>query len=265
MANSWSLLATNRSISRASVVAFVAGTFVVAQLVACTSASIEMRLVADDDAGTPDGIAPAETALDAASGDSSVAEASDASADVVATDGNKAALCAETFGTSLTAPYGRLDGTVLAVLKPTDQHCPRPNGDHLIVQVTTNGAPYRMVVNVLATFSGVDPNVRLKHVVHGLIGPPWAEGWHTDVTLDYVTNLAVANDTFTPYPMTELSERVTEAIAIGDKVSIFASTSGGDSAHLVHRNRNQRDGAIVLHADGPSPEYLLFAFANQTF
>ncbi|MFO0678052.1 MAG: hypothetical protein U0169_16070 [Polyangiaceae bacterium] len=235
---------------------------------ACTSGSVERRSL--DDEGTSDAAGTTPTGLDesdAGSADASVAP--DAPPDVMSEPDvdpkDKAARCASEFGTALTAPYGRLDGTVLAVLKPTDQQCPRPNGDHVIVQVTMNGAPYRMVVNVLSTVAGVSPDVRILETPHTLVGPPWSEGWHTDASLDYVSDLGVGLASFTPYPMATLSDRIADRIVLGDHVSVYASTSGGDSAHLVHRNKTGRDGALVLHADGPNPEFVLFAFANQSF
>src|SRR4051812_39193939 len=72
---------------------------------------------------------------------------------------DKSAACASTFGNALTNAFGRLDGTVLAVVAPGNQRCAMPNGTHVVVQVTMDGAAYRMVVNVLST-SG-DPHVWL--------------------------------------------------------------------------------------------------------
>jgi hypothetical protein len=182
-------------------------------------------------------------------------------------DGSKAAACAAEFGTLLTAPYGRLDGTVLAVVEPGNPVCPRPNRSHVVLQVTAQGAPYRLVVNVMSTFDGVDPNVRHRVFSHGLPAPAWAEGWHPGVELDYPSALGVhsGDPEFVAYPMPELARRVVDVIPLGGHVSVYAATSGGDSAHKVHRNSNRADGAIVLEADGEAPRWLLFHFANQTF
>src|SRR5436305_1469514 len=62
----------------------------------------------------------------------------------------------------------------------------------------------------------------------------------------------------------ELTQMVTDRLAPDAPVSVFASTSGGDSAHLVHRNLTDQDGAIVVDPTG-APLYLLFAFADQSF
>src|SRR5262249_7095216 len=70
---------------------------------------------------------------------------------------DKAANCAATFGQALTSSFGRIDGAVLAVVKPSDTQCPLPNSDHVILQVTMNGEAYRLVVNVQSDFG--DPQV----------------------------------------------------------------------------------------------------------
>jgi hypothetical protein len=176
---------------------------------------------------------------------------------------DKAAACASAFGTALTAPYGRIDGTALAVVKPADTQCALPNGDHVTLQVTMNGAVYRMVINVLST--GADPDVQYLALDHALPGPAWAEGWHTGLTLDYVTDLGVHSTGFTPHPMAELIGIVNDAITLQQKVSVYASTTGGASAHLIHRNGAGNDGAIVLDAAGPAPRVLLFHFSDQVF
>lgn len=176
---------------------------------------------------------------------------------------DKAAACASTFGSAIPSGFSRSDGTVLAVVKPSDTQCPLPNNDHLILQITMNGEAYRMVINIQSSFG--DPNVQYLALDHALPGPAWAEGVHTGVSLDYVADLGVHSGDFTPHPLAELADITTDAITLGQKVSVFAQSSGGASAHLIHRNGNNLDGAIVLDADGPAPRALLFHFADQTF
>ncbi|MBI5479023.1 MAG: hypothetical protein HY906_09215 [Deltaproteobacteria bacterium] len=181
-------------------------------------------------------------------------------------DAGKAAACASTFGSELTAAFGRLDGTVLAVVGPADTQCAMPNSDHLVVQATMHGAAYRMVVNVLS--SGADTNVYLAEVDAPLAGGAFEEGWHPGYALDYVSTLGVHSDAFTPYPMAELAALVTDAIELGAPISVYATSSGGSyshSAHLVHRNDPNADGAIVLRPDTGTPRYLLFRFGDQAF
>lgn len=178
---------------------------------------------------------------------------------------DKAALCASTFGDAIPKGFSRLDGTVLAVVQPKDKGCPRPNGDHVIVQVVAGGANYRMVVNVASDRPGADPRVGFATVEHALVGPAWAEGPHKNIDLDYVVQLDEHADAFTPYDMEPLSQRIADALTIGAPVSVFASSDGGDSAHKIHRNAQSEDGAIIVDPTGPSPKWLLFRFQNQTF
>ncbi len=181
-------------------------------------------------------------------------------------DGSKSTACTATFGSDLTAPYGRLDGTVLAILEPGNQSCPRPNSTHIVLEVAAKGSNYRMVVNVQSDFAGADPDVRFQSLHAPLPAPAWGEGWHADAVLDYVTTLNVHSTSgFTATKMTELAPKVADALTVGAKVSVYASTSGGDSAHLIHRNQTNQDGAIVIDPDGTSPTFLLFHFAEQTF
>jgi hypothetical protein len=179
---------------------------------------------------------------------------------------DKARACAVVFGSSLTNSFGRLDGTVRAVVPPGHPTCPMPNGTHLVVQVMMAGQAYRMVTNVLSD-SG-DPRVFLHELDAPLAGPAWAEGWHPGYQLDYATTLHVASDVFVPHDMTTTVDMVTDRIELGAKVSVFATSSGGanaSGAHLVHRNTTNADGAIVIGPDTASPHWILFRFDEQTF
>ncbi len=185
---------------------------------------------------------------------------------------DKAAPCASTFGGALTRDFGRLDGTLHAVVGPTDTQCALPNDDHLVVQVAMGGAVYRIVINVLSDGrNGTDTRLRYQALAHPLVGGPWAEGWHPGATLDYATTLGAHSTTgFEPVAMAALVERVTARLVLGARISAFATSSGGTraaSAHLVHRGQPAlgEDGALVLDPDGPSPTYLLFHFDGSEF
>jgi len=232
-------------------------------LVTLAVSSLALAACNDDPAGTYS--AGGGTSTSSSSGSSSTSTGA-AGAGGAAPDGgsiDKAAACASTFGQALTAPYGRLDGTVLAVVKPTDTQCPMPNSDHLILQVTMNGEAYRMVINIQSTVG--DPNVQYLDLDHAPVGPPWSEGWHTGIALDYVQHFGVQSGDFTPYALADLANVVTDAITLGQKVSVFAQTSGGSSAHQIHRNGSNVDGAVVLDPEGAKPRALLFHFADQVF
>src|SRR5512143_2920915 len=169
---------------------------------------------------------------------------------------SKADSCASTFGNALTNSYGRVDGTILAVVLPAYQACAQPNSTHIVLQMTMNGAAYRMVINT---------DVLVDQVDAPLAGPAWSDGWHTDAHLDYVSTLGVASSAFTQ--PTDIVALVTDQLELGAHVSVFGTSSGGvkaDSAHLIHRNSANADGAIVIHPD-TSPHYILFRFSNQSF
>jgi hypothetical protein len=180
------------------------------------------------------------------------------------TDVDKAATCAATFGMGLTDAFGRLDGTVLAVVPPGDNACAKPNSTHVVIQVVTEGAAYRMVLDVLS--SSGNPDVFFDEIDAPLAAGPWAEGWHPGVTLDYIDTLSLHSTAFTEMVEAALVARVTTAIDLGSHISVFASSAGApDSAHLIHRNLPGADGAIVVRPESALPHYLLFRFADQSF
>ena len=179
---------------------------------------------------------------------------------------DKAAACASTFGSSLTASFGRLDGTVRAVVPPGHPTCPLRNGTHLVLQVTMHDEVYRLVVNVQSD-SG-DPRVFFHELDAPLAGAAWADGWHPGEQLDYVSTLHVTSDLFTPLTKAVLTAQITDEIELGAHISVFGTSSGGlnsSNAHLVHRNLTNADGAIVIHPDSATPHYLLFRFDEQVF
>jgi len=179
-------------------------------------------------------------------------------------DVDKAASCAAAFGDALTNAFGRLDGTILAVVPPADDACADPNSTHLVLQVTIGGVAYRMVLDVLS--SSGNPDVFFYEEDNPLVAGAWQEGWHPGVALDYVGTLALKSTAFTEMTEAALVDKVTGEITVGDHVSVFAtSMDEPDSAHLIHRNLTNQDGAIVLRPDTATPHYLLFRFAEQSF
>jgi len=178
-------------------------------------------------------------------------------------DVDKAATCAETFGDALTNAFGRLDGTVLAVVPPADDACADINGTHVVIQVTLSGVAYRMVLDVLSD-SG-NPDVFFYEEDAPLAAGAWSEGWHAGVSLDYVGTLGLHSTVFTEMKEAALVDKVTSEVEIGSHVSVFATSAGeADSAHLIHRNLTNQDGAIVLNPE-TAPHYLLFRFSDQSF
>jgi hypothetical protein len=173
--------------------------------------------------------------------------------------------CASTFASALTSAFGRIDGTLLSVVAPQDKQCVWVNDDHLVLQVTVSGQVYRMVVNILSDRAG-DQRVRLADVERPLPEPAWSEGWHAGAALDYVNSLSMHSTAdFTPYEMYPLVAQVSDRLTLGAPISVYATSSGGSSAHKVHRNYTGQDGAIVIEPTGAKPRFLLFHFSEQTF
>ena len=80
------------------------------------------------------------------------------------------------------------------VLAPGNKTCVAPNSTHLVLELSFSGAVYRMVVDVNDLAS---PNtIRFKSISHALIGGPWADGWHTGIPLDYVSDLGLHSTDF---------------------------------------------------------------------
>lgn len=170
------------------------------------------------------------------------------------------------FGTELTNGFGRLDGTLLAVQRPSDTQCAWPNDDHLVVQVLVHGDAYRMVVNILADGrNGTDTSLRFADVPAPLTAPAWEEGWHLGAALDYADTLGVHVADFTPYEMADLVEEVASRLVLDAPISVYATSNDRpESAHLIHRNGSDHDGALVVDPTG-DPHFLIFHFDGQSF
>jgi hypothetical protein len=198
-------------------------------------------------------------ATDAGAHDAGRVDASDAGDGGV----DKSKPCVSTFGQGIgTVGFARFDGTVVAVLPPNDQACAAPNSTHLVLEMSFAGAVYRMVIDV--DDSAAPGTIHGTTLSHALVGGPWADGWHA-VPLDYVTTLGLHSTSLPSMTTASAVAEITAALDLGAHVSVFATAQGEvDSAHLVHRNLTNQDGAIVVDVDG-SPRWLLFAFSDQTF
>jgi len=171
------------------------------------------------------------------------------------------------WGSGLSAAFGRIDGTITAIAKPSSTGCDQSNSTHFVLEVTMGGAPYPLVVNVQDTASSPG-YVYFGETDAALAGVPWADGWHTDAAekLDYVNNLGIHSTAFTALSETDLVNAIICELVPGDQVSVYALGWGTNGAHDIHRNTGGggADGAIVLHAT-TNPHYLMFHFVNQTF
>jgi hypothetical protein len=172
--------------------------------------------------------------------------------------------CADTFGTELTQKFGRIDGTLFAIVKPEDQECTRPNSAHVNLEVMMHGAVYRMLINVESDQTQ-DARVRFFATDATLPESPWEEGWHTTGTpIDYGQTFGVHSTSFTPYVKADLVKLILSEVKIGDKLAIYATGFGEDGGHNIHRNGANNDGAVIVNPDGKA-RVLLFHFEGQTF
>ena len=93
---------------------------------------------------------------------------------------------------------------------------------------------------------------------------PWAEGWHTGVSEDYVARGVHSSD-LTSQTRAQIASTLTTEIATVNHISIFAVGYGPDGAHLMHRNGSGRDGLIVTEPLSRPSHARMFAFSDQTF
>jgi hypothetical protein len=171
--------------------------------------------------------------------------------------------CVATFGQDLTNGFGRLDGTLVAVVPPTNTSCPAVNSTHLVLEIRANGNVYRIVAAVSSTIG--NPVMALAERDATLEGPVWTEGWNLGIAFDFVNTLGLHRLDFTPTPEPQLIAAITAKLVIGAKVSVFGTVENEpDSAHLIHRNAPDEDGGIIINPDN-SPHYMLMRFDNQLF
>ena len=171
----------------------------------------------------------------------------------------KAENCATEFGSLFTKTNGRADGTLVALVRPSDQQCAMPNGSHVTVQLSIHGQVQRLVVSV--------KEIAITTVSEPLLGPPYEEGWHADQSIDYWTDLGVHSTDFSSATMDETVDFICAHLDLGAEVSVFAYSDGEkpSSAHQIHRNDKYPDGAIVAHPTSKNPIYLLFRYEDQVF
>ena len=171
--------------------------------------------------------------------------------------------CTGTFGSAMTATFGRLDGFLVAIVNPNTTTSCRGDDNHIHLQVKVNGGIEDIAVNIASTTG--NPDVDFLTVNAALRGGAWTEGWHPGQTLDYATSLGVHSGNFTEQTPTGLTTLVDNAIAGANHVSIFATGFDPTGGHLIHREGSSHDGAIVIDPTTSNPTYLLFHFTTQSF
>lgn len=158
--------------------------------------------------------------------------------------------CTSNFGRGLSQTFGRLDGILVSVVPANHNGC-NGDGTHVHLQVESGAATYDIAVNI----DGLS-----AEIAHAPLAA-WADGWHPGVSLDYPADLAVHAPAFATTNARTFEERLSAA----NHVSIYATGYGSDGAHLVHRNGGGHDGAVVLDPLGPSAQFLVFRFPQQSF
>lgn len=171
--------------------------------------------------------------------------------------------CTSTFGSAMSATFGRLDGFLVSVVNPNTTTACRGDDNHIHLQVKVNGGIEDIAVNIASTTG--NPDLDFRTISAALRGGAWAEGWHPGQTLDYPTNLGAGATSFTEETPTQLTSVVDSAIGNANHVSIFTTGFDATGGHLIHRQGSSHDGAIVINPTTTSPTYLLFHFTTQSF
>lgn len=174
--------------------------------------------------------------------------------------------CTTTFGHSITAQYGRLDGVVRAVVLPGDTSC-ASDDDHVIVQIDVDGETYATWVNVESNVQETDPQIRFAQLRAPLQLGAWSEGWHPAIgQLDYAFTLNVHTSSFAPMSKAAAATQIAQLVKKGAQVSAFVDGfATADGGHKVHRNGYGKDGALVVIEPSGAPRWLLFHFSQQLF
>ncbi len=160
--------------------------------------------------------------------------------------------CTSALGNAISGGFGRLDGTVFALV-PAKTHVCNSDSSHLHVQIQSNGAVYDAAVNLDGQSLSLSAPLKAG---------AWSEGWHGASSLDYVRDLSVHSNLFRPTSETALERELN----VGQRVSVFMSPFSHSGGHLIHRGHSGgHDGAIVIDADTSSPKYLLFTFTQLSF
>jgi len=172
--------------------------------------------------------------------------------------------CTDSFGHGLTPKFGRLDGYLVSIVAPSSNHDCNADSDHVHLQVLMNGSVYDVAVNAGDSSSTMDPVKYMETDAPSLNGQ-WEEGWHPNVSFDYVGDLHVHSSHFAAMQIDELAQTVETALEDVNHISVYATGYGSDGTHLVHRNNGSTDGALVIRPLSAVPRALVFCFVDQGF
>jgi hypothetical protein len=165
--------------------------------------------------------------------------------------------CTSSFGDAIRGAYGRLDGFIASVVPPARGGECAADRHHVHVQVAANGQTFDVAINTNSGF--------MAKKDAPLPAGPWSEGWHRDVTLDYVSDLGLHDGDFAAVSAAELDQQIEAALANANHVSVFATPYSHGGVHLVHRHLNHDDGALVLDPLAPNAHVFAFKFSDQAF
>jgi hypothetical protein len=163
--------------------------------------------------------------------------------------------CTNNFGAAVSQNFGRLDGFLVSLVPTSASGC-RADNNHLHLQILTGS---NEITDVAVNLD----NLTLE--LHHAPKDTWTEGWHTDASLDYPSDLGVHSSDFTQKSQSQTESDLEAALANANHVSIYAKGYGTDGIHDVHRNGSSEDGAIVVDPTESTSLFLIAHFSNQSF
>jgi hypothetical protein len=220
-------------------------------LFACGGSGSHTDFAASDSGASADGGGSSEDdASGSSGGDASSSTSTDSGASSLDGPATRKT-CSNTFGNELSMFYGRLDGFLVSIV-PEGQHSCNGDSTHVHLQILMHNGIYDVAVNTDGLEAELD---------HAMVGPAWSEGWSASAQLDYPTTLGIHSSAFA----TTNAQALEASLASANHVTIFATAYGPGGVHLVHRDLNNHDGAVVMNPLGPTPHWLVFRFSNDSF
>jgi hypothetical protein len=176
--------------------------------------------------------------------------------------GPDAATCSSTLSPTLTGTYGRLDGTVSALVAPSAGQC-QADPAHLHVQVRVGADTFDVAVPLTFTDAGSVEGLYEKDA--HLAGPTWLAGWHEGGSLDYV-KAGVSSTDFAMVATGAALQRLTAALPVGTQVSVYGTVyASHDGLNGIFRNDGVTDGAVAVPGTGGDAHFFFIRKSTQTF
>jgi len=156
--------------------------------------------------------------------------------------------CTGSFGSAMSATYGRLDGFLVAIVNPNTGSGCRGDDNHIHLQVRVNGGTEDIAVNIAST-SGTP--CRLPNPERD------AGGRRLDRGLAHRPAARLREHPGRPLlelhggDAIQLTALVDNAVANANHVSIYTTGFDATGGHLIHRQGSNHDGAIVINRRRP--------------